>query len=198
MLLRDIGLESRDVSDVAPYEAVIRIWGEVQRSSAASVERLFAAGCLDRRLDVLIEQIDPLLNDPETHASLAPEEITHLRRLAPYIKACCQKLAGYGIPATLVHGDLHWGNIAIKDENAIFFDWTDGCVCHPFIDLATLLPIFRYPLIEGLPNTRLSYTVPRRWTYARRNTIAGLSDAGRWSCSLAQGLALPAGCCRGD
>jgi aminoglycoside phosphotransferase (APT) family kinase protein len=38
-----------------------------------------------------------------------------------------------------VHGDLHGGNTAIRDGTPIFFDWTDVCLSHPFLDLMTLL-----------------------------------------------------------
>ena len=141
MLLADIGIERRDMSDIAPYEAAMRIWGELQRASTAAVEELFAAGCLDRRLDVLAAQLDPLLDDPETHAHLAAEEIAELRRLTPHLKALCRHLADYGIPPALAHGDLHWDNIALHADNAVIFDWTDGCVAHPFLDLVTLLKL---------------------------------------------------------
>ncbi len=117
----------------------MRLWGDLQRASTAAVEDLFAAGCLDRRLDVLAAQLDPLLDDPATHALLAAEEIAELRRLAPHLKGLCRQLADHGIPPALVHGDLHWDNIALHDDNAVIFDWTDGCVAHPFLDLATLL-----------------------------------------------------------
>ncbi len=141
MLLPDIGIAVPERSEVDAGGAAIRLWGEVQRASVGSVDALFAAGCLDRRLDVLEGQIDPLLDDPETSARMAPEELGELRRLAPQIKRLCRRLASYGLPPTLVHGDLHWGNIALKPEGTIMFDWTDSCIAHPFLDLATLLDL---------------------------------------------------------
>lgn len=141
MLLPDIGYARRDMHDSVPYEAAARIWAELQRASSASVAQLFAAGCLDRSLDVLAAQIDPLLEGLEPDAELSADDIAELRRLAPEIKALCGQLARYRIPPALVHGDLHWGNIALKDPGAIFFDLTDACVAHPFLDLTTLLNI---------------------------------------------------------
>ena len=39
---------------------------------------------------------------------------------------------------TLVHGDLHPGNVARLDGELAYFDWTDACVAHPFFDLHSL------------------------------------------------------------
>src|SRR4029079_15623664 len=51
----------------------------------------------------------------------------------------CQQLARYAVPQTLVYADLHTGNIALQAEQYTFFDWTDGCIAHPFFDLVTML-----------------------------------------------------------
>lgn len=98
-----------------------------------------ASGCLDRRLDKLVYQIDRLLGDSLAQLSLDKAEIAKLCEYAPSLKAMCNTLANYSVPQTLVHGDLHAGNIAQDQEKYRFFDWTDGCVSHPFFDLVTLL-----------------------------------------------------------
>jgi aminoglycoside phosphotransferase (APT) family kinase protein len=61
------------------------------------------------------------------------EPINHL--LAQHLGA----LAQYRVPQTLVHGDLHAKNIAVRNGRYLFFDWTDGCVSHPFFDLVVML-----------------------------------------------------------
>ena len=48
-------------------------------------------------------------------------------------------MANCAIPQTLVHGDLHTGNIAVLHDNYTFFDWSDGCVAHPFFDVLTFM-----------------------------------------------------------
>lgn len=102
------------------------------------MDELLADGCLDRRLDVLEAQIDPLVNDVEAVAGLTPEEVGELRRLAPALKQLCRRLASFALPSTLVHGDLHMLNVARVDGQLIYFDWSDACVAHPFIDLLSL------------------------------------------------------------
>jgi aminoglycoside phosphotransferase (APT) family kinase protein len=99
---------------------------------------LLGAGCLDHRLDVLERQIEPLLADPGAVAKLQPEETDELRSLAPQLREACRRLAEAGLPPTLVHGDLHVGNVARHRGELQYFDWTDACVAHPFFDLHSL------------------------------------------------------------
>ena len=103
------------------------------------MDALLALGCLDRRLDRLAAQVDPLLGDTATLAGqLDAAEIERLRALGPQPKAICAELASYAIPYTLVHGDLHLGNVACPAGRYLFFDWTDGCVAHPFFDTISI------------------------------------------------------------
>lgn len=113
-------------------------FAELQRGSADDVAGLLAAGCLDRRLEVLETQIDPLVQDAVAVANLSDEEIAELERLAPAFKELCRRLSAAGLPATLVHGDLHMGNVTRLDGELVYFDWTDACVAHPFCDLHSL------------------------------------------------------------
>jgi hypothetical protein len=110
----------------------------LQRRSVAVASDLITDGCLDRRLDVLERQLEPLVHDAEAVARLTDEEIGELRRLVPAFRDACRRLAGEGLPPALVHGDLHTGNVARLDGSLVYFDWTDACVAHPFIDLHSL------------------------------------------------------------
>ena len=120
------------------HEELFRRYAGLQRRSADLTVELLADGCLDRRLHVLETQVDPLLDDPEAIEHLTPEEIVELRRLGPTLKEACRRLAACGLPDTLVHGDLHPGNVARMNGKLAYFDWTDACIAHPFIDLHSL------------------------------------------------------------
>jgi Phosphotransferase enzyme family len=139
MLLADLGSELYENPDKTAWRNALRVYGQLQVGAANQIETLFAAGCLDRRLDVLERQIDPLLSDKDTLSGLGKGRIEQLRASAPKLKAMCRELASYAVPQTLVHGDLHAGNIALRNDNPIYFDWTDGCVAHPFFDVITFL-----------------------------------------------------------
>ena len=110
----------------------------LQRRSVPVVDELLAAGCLDRRLPVLESQLDPLFANPVAVHRLTSDERSELKRLAPELKEACRLLDAVGLPATLVHGDLHPGNAARIDGELAYFDWTDACIAHPLIDLHSL------------------------------------------------------------
>ncbi len=119
-------------------QEICQLFAQIQIQSVKHCDRLLAVGCLDRRLDILKSQIEPLIHDEDILSELSSTEIERLNMLLPTLKNLCTQLTNYKIPQTLVHGDLHLNNIALHEGNYIFFDWTDGCIAHPFFDLFLL------------------------------------------------------------
>jgi aminoglycoside phosphotransferase (APT) family kinase protein len=117
---------------------LFRRFAGLQLRTAELAGELLADGCLDRRLDVLERQLDELLANRGALHQLTTAEVRALRRLAPRLHELVRRLDALGLPATLVHGDLHPGNVARIDEELAYFDWTDACVAHPFFDLHSL------------------------------------------------------------
>lgn len=139
MLLADFGAE---VGWKAPLEVrseALAAFARLQIASVQQFDTLKAIGCSDRRLDKLAAQVDPLLNDPAMLAYVNAAEGARLRAVAPQLKALCHQLASYNVPYTLVHGDIHMGNIAHPNSTFLFFDWTDACIAHPFLDMIDIL-----------------------------------------------------------
>jgi len=138
MLLADWGEAIGWEAAIKDRELMYHTLARLQVDAAARAGQLLTLGCIDRRLDVLAAQIDPLLEDDSALALLEDTERAHLRSLGPRLKMMCDELAAYNLPATLVHGDLHPGNVALRAGNILIFDWTDACVTHPFFDLMHL------------------------------------------------------------
>ncbi|HYP40524.1 MAG TPA: aminoglycoside phosphotransferase family protein [Chloroflexia bacterium] len=138
MLLRDFGGEPLENATIGQYEEVVARFSHIQVESVDSVDELLTSGCADRRLARLRAQIDPSVEDVEVVSRLSGEELEKLRALSPSLKEMCDRLAGYRVPETLVHGDFYFGNMVSRDGEYIIFDWTDGCITHPFFDLLTL------------------------------------------------------------
>jgi phosphotransferase family enzyme len=109
----------------------------LQRRSAADVDALLEAGCADRRVAVLATQIEELAGDGT--AWLSNEVLGRLRAARARFVDLCEEVATSSAPDTLVHGDFHGENVALRGERYLIFDWTDACVAHPFFDMAIML-----------------------------------------------------------
>ncbi|MGK7935387.1 MAG: phosphotransferase family protein [Xenococcaceae cyanobacterium] len=138
MLLDDFGKPIGDNVSLKVQQDIYRLFAQIQIQSVEHRAHLLAVGCLNRGLDILHSQIDPLINDENSRSELSTAEIDRLYTLAPDLKNLCSQLASYKIPETLVHGDLHLNNIASYKNSYLFFDWTDSCISHPFFDLFEL------------------------------------------------------------
>ena len=77
----------------------------------------------------------------------------------------------------LVHGDLHTGNVAVRDGHHTIFDWTDACVAHPFFDLVTILgSARRFPDIPDA-RMRMRDAYLSQWTaYAPMDRLREAAD----------------------
>jgi aminoglycoside/choline kinase family phosphotransferase len=113
-------------------------YARLQRSRAGEVEQLTRMGCLDWQLERLGEQFTALLADDAPWASLKPQEPQALRACEAELLGLLERLDAYGIPPSLLHGNLHLGNVAVGESYRVF-DWIDACIAHSFLDLATLL-----------------------------------------------------------
>ena len=171
MLLQDFGSTVSELDDATAQDEVFVLYPQLQMQSAEHIDELIAIGCLDRRLDKLAAQIDPLLADEDALADLEPTEIDQARQCAPQLKEMCNTLASYNVPQTLAHGDLHLGNVALKDGKYLFFDWTDSCITHPFIDMISIF--FREEEEEKKTHFRDIYL--SQWT--RYEAMEGLLQA---------------------
>lgn len=123
---------------LAQRQAFLQQFGQLQVTAVTHVDELLAAGCLDRRLAWLATQIEPLITNELARSYLTAEEQAQLQASIPRLQTLCQELAAFAIPETLVHGDLHGGNVAVQGADFIYFDWTDACISHPFFDMLSI------------------------------------------------------------
>ena len=139
MLLPDLGPTLAGEPDFAIWVEALRGHARLQRSYAGQPDRLLAFSCVDRRLAVLDAELDRVLGPNPATDRLEPAERARLPRRAEQLREAITELAAIGVPETLVHGDLHPRNIAVRDGRVAAFDWTDAAVSHPFLDLVTFV-----------------------------------------------------------
>ena len=137
MLTPDFGDELLATTEPSHSEEALETLGNLQRTSAVSIASLLTSGCRDRRPMTLPREVEELVS--EGTKWLSDASARRLRAGLSRFRDRCEEVAGAPIPNTLVHGDFHAENIAISDGRCLIFDWTDACVAHPFVDLATFL-----------------------------------------------------------
>ncbi|MCH7653775.1 MAG: phosphotransferase [Chloroflexi bacterium] len=131
------------IPEVDAWEKSTRAFSRLQVEQSKHVDSWIELGCPDRGLKTLAGMIDTLFQDSDLLMLGAPWGITHeelgrLRAMSLRLKLMCARLADYKVPHSLVHGDLG-GNVVVKGDGFVFFDWTDACISHPFIDTATIV-----------------------------------------------------------
>jgi hypothetical protein len=138
MLLDDFGPVVGWKVDLETRTAVLSTFARMQLETTSRQDELLALGALDRRPVWLASEIRSLLRSPEP-LGLEDDERERLSALEPRFVEMCERLAAGAVPDTLVHGDLHLSNVAGDGDAYVFFDWTDACLTHPFLDLLVVL-----------------------------------------------------------
>jgi hypothetical protein len=154
MLLDHVPGEDRYAADADERDAIAVDQHTIQLRAADEVERLVAAGVPDQRGDALARWI---------RATLAPHETSVVDDLLDGLDERLAEVRACGLPDTLVHGDLHPGNVRGDGDRRVIIDWGDAFVGHPAFDILrlteTLNPGTAAPLL-GAWNLRWRATVP--------------------------------------
>ncbi|HEY6404398.1 MAG TPA: phosphotransferase [Blastocatellia bacterium] len=144
-----------DIPDLERWEEAMRAYAQLQIKFIERKQELLTLSCPYRDLAILQQQTDKLLADTDALKSgnnygLSDLQIEEIRNYAPTLKTMCQELASIDLPYTLEHGDFWGGNISMRDNDFIFFDWSFSCVAHPFFSLGALVPDPDYtPRVPG-------------------------------------------------
>jgi len=118
--------------------AAARIAATIQLRSLDHLPEIEAAGVPVRHLTSTLHQLDEVLLSSVELDELTAEELAAARATRTDMHAVVAELDSLGIPDTLVHGDLHSGNVAHDDDALVLYDWSDAAVSHPFLDVVRL------------------------------------------------------------
>jgi Phosphotransferase enzyme family len=144
LLMSDGGMRLREIlkteDDIQHWQVILPIYAELQKKSAQHLNELLSLGVPDRRLAVLPFLYQKLLNNHEVLATNKPSglslfECQRLQDTVDLFTSLCKQLAAFGVPETLYHGDLHDGNVFIRDGHYMFFDWGDSSISHPLFTI---------------------------------------------------------------
>ena len=129
---------SQDEAQAGLGAAVAAIMARLQLASVGRLDHLTSLGVPRRGLRETAEGFDRLLVDSVELPEVSPAALADARVAAGRVHDTFAELAALGIPETLVHGDLHPGNVARSGDAVVVYDWSDAVVSHPFLDLVHL------------------------------------------------------------
>jgi aminoglycoside/choline kinase family phosphotransferase len=138
MLLEDVGPVLDRHLPLDQKQAMVATIATMQQATIDHVDQLRRLGVADRRPDHLATRIGDLVMSALAMAQMPPPQHTALLRHVDRIADLCSAIATSSIPATLIHGDLHPGNMALHGGALHVFDWAEACITHPFIDMFTI------------------------------------------------------------
>nr|MDT0656610.1 aminoglycoside phosphotransferase family protein [Micromonospora sp. DSM 115978] len=147
MLLEHVPGEDRYGADLAERHAIAADHHRIQLTAAARVGELVARGVPDGRGSALARTV---LDELTRHGA----DLAGVRHLLDELPERMAAVAGCGLPDTLVHGDLHPGNVRSDGHRRVIIDWGDAFVGHPAFD------ILRFT--EDLPDADAADLL-RRW-----------------------------------
>jgi len=149
------------VEQVQHWVKLLPIYAEMQIEMVPRVPELLALGMPDRRLRELPHLYAELMQPNENlrvgqKPGLTPDEYRRLKAWRPQVSVWCSELAGFGVPETLTHEEVHDSNVLVNGDRYIFVDWSDSSVAHPFFTMVVTIraAAYRLKLEEGGPEMR--------------------------------------------
>jgi aminoglycoside phosphotransferase (APT) family kinase protein len=140
-------------------QRMLRGWVGAQAAWAGRVDELAALGVPDWRTAALLDDVRGLVARADVRERLTDAERAALDALVAALPARLAALGRCGLPATLVHGDLHPGNWIGDGDRLALVDWGDSAIGHPMLDTVAFLS--RVP--AGSVRERLRDVVVRQW-----------------------------------
>ncbi len=124
--------------EVGAWRAVVDAHVDRQWRLQAAVPALRELGLPDWRGPALLAAINGLCARADVLATLTPAERSALDALLVGLPGRLAEIEACGLPDTLVHGDLHQGNVIATAEGPVLLDWGDAGVGHPLLDVPAL------------------------------------------------------------
>lgn len=157
--------------DLDHWKIAARSLATLQIESISHSESFIETGCDDLRISQMRRHVAPLLHtvldlmevQPATPPGIIDAE--DLSFIETSLLAAMEELEILGIPDALGHSDLNPGNVLVNKQRAVFIDWMQGYIGHPFLTfeyLTALLRRLRPDLESWHSSIREAYCQP--WT----------------------------------
>jgi hypothetical protein len=170
LLTRDAGPQLRALLEADPgatptWEEILPRYAELQLALVDDVDEFLALGAPDKRPDVLLADYPRLVEDVRGLEQV-PVERARLKSLGPALERVAEALSG-PVPVTVIHEEVHEGNVFVHSAHARILDWGEAAISHPFAGLTNTLRdiAYRRGLEPGGPEVmRLRDIYLESWT----------------------------------
>lgn len=117
----------------------MRDFARIQVFFVAHRQTFSRIGQANRELSRLMARLDELLARKGAACYSGITILDSLEEQRPQLERLCSIMEGFDLPQTLDHGDFHPYNIHVDADRAVFFDFSDGCLSHPFFSPLSLI-----------------------------------------------------------
>jgi len=172
------GIRLNQVPEPNAWTAAAGDLADLQIASLGKSLLLLEAGARDLRSAALRNRIEPFfqtmgsLMERQTNVPPAVLSRMALRTLSTQVSEALDALDETAIPTALGHLDLNPGNIVCSPNSAVFLDWAEGFVGHPFLTFEYHLEYFRRAF--GIGHAEEAQMVDRysaRWRALLSDTV---------------------------
>lgn len=143
MLTDDAGPQLRSFrksGEPAPsWDEILPRYAELQIELADDVNELLELGTPDKRPALVSSAYLDLVERVSGSDASARQR---LRALGPQLDRLVEALEG--LPLTVIHEEVHEGNVFVRDGRARLLDWGEASVSHPFAGLVNTLRDIAY------------------------------------------------------
>ena len=136
LVTADLGAVTARDADAAVRRRAIDSLIELQQAMTARTAELLELGCPVRPIRALADQVAAVLAErPVLPGADMPDDAAVA--LIERVRLAAGRVDELGMSETIVHGDFHPGNVAVRDDRVVIFDWSDTAVSHPLVDVVT-------------------------------------------------------------
>ena len=143
LLMRDYGGEQlTSIREIDTWKSAISDYASLQRRLTNSSDVLSKLGVPVRSVHDLASRAERLFSDRPAFRNcvggLTEAEASELDKLVPVLRDAVSCALAVEFPPTLDHGDMWSGQIIVRESSptALFTDWSDCALSHPFMGLA--------------------------------------------------------------
>jgi hypothetical protein len=150
LVTQDCGTRLSDSAEPNVWSAAVKTLAHFQRTADPQVFE--SQGCPIHAFRNLAERAATFLADTDVLRSWGLNEahFTALADWVPHIGRAHERVLALDLPLLPAHGDAHPMNV-LTGCKVVWFDWSEGNLAHPLLDISWFLAWLSHPARDALP-----------------------------------------------